>query len=212
MRPARRSTTPLLRRSLLSAALSVLSACGIAPTGVVGAGAAATGVRPTVQLYFVRDGALVVVPRTANGPVDAGNAVEMLLGGPTGPERLQGLTTELPRVPVEPQPPTPPPTRVPLVVDIRTHADTVTIELPRNLKSRLPHTAAYQLICTAAAAHLVSDPDIDAARVTLTGHTRTGRWRTEGSSTGCPRRTTPLGPSATPSALPGTVSGRPNRG
>ncbi|MCH0566477.1 MULTISPECIES: hypothetical protein [unclassified Streptomyces] len=202
MRPARRAATPLLRRSLLPAALLALSACGIAPTGVVGAGTAATGVTPTVQLYFVRDGMLAVVPRTATGPVDAETAVAMLLRGPTSPEHLHGLTTELPQLAVEPHRQTPAPTRAPLGVRVGTRADTVAIELPQNLKSPLPRTAADQLICTAAAAHLIADPDLDSARVTVTGHTRTGRWRTEGSSTTCPGRATPAGPSATPSALP----------
>ncbi|MEU3281279.1 hypothetical protein [Streptomyces antibioticus] len=203
MRPARRAAAPLLRRSLLSAALLALSACGIAPTGVVGAGAAATGVTPTVQLYFVGDGTLVAVPRTATGPVDAEKAVAMLLRGPTSPERLHGLTTELPQLPVEPHPQTPAPTRAPLGVTVRTQADTVAIEMPQNLKSPLPRTAIDQLICTAAAARLVAGPDIDSARVTVTGHTRTGSWRTEGSSTTCPGDVTPASPSAALPALPG---------
>ncbi|MCH0558430.1 hypothetical protein [Streptomyces sp. MUM 16J] len=203
MRSARRAAAPFLRRSLLPAALLALSACGIAPTGVVGAGTAATGVTPTVQLSFVRDGILVVVPRTATGPVDAETAVAMLLRGPTSSERLHGLTTELPQLPVEPHRQAPTPTRAALVVRVGARADTVAVEMPQNLKSPLPRTAVDQLICTAAAARLVADPDIDSARVTVTGHTRTGRWRIEGSSATCPGDATPASPSAALSALPG---------
>ncbi|WP_143070914.1 hypothetical protein [Streptomyces malaysiense] len=169
----------------------------------MGAGTAATGVTPTVRLYFVSDGILVAVPRSATGPVDAETAVAMLFSGPTSPEQLHGLTTELPQLAVEPHRQTPAPTRAPLGVRVRTRADTVAIELPQDLKSPLPRTAADQLICTAAAARLIADPDLDSARVTVTGHTRTGRWRTEGSSTTCPGRVTPVSPSATPSTLPG---------
>jgi hypothetical protein len=56
--------SPLLRSSL-AAALFTPSACGIAPTGVVQAGDAATGIKPNTLLYFVVDGTLVAVPARA---------------------------------------------------------------------------------------------------------------------------------------------------
>ncbi|MGW0821120.1 hypothetical protein [Streptomyces sp. NPDC002845] len=209
MTPARRAAAPLLRCSLLSAALFTLSACGIATTGVVEAGQAATGVTPTTLLYFVGDGtSLVAVPRTSTDPVDAEKAVAMLLDGPTDLELVDGLTTELPGFPVELLPPdpdaAPAPTQTSLAMKVRTEGDTVSIEMPQNLRSPLSRTATDQLICTAAIAHLITSQDIDSAKVTVTGRTDTGRWSAEGSSTACPTHATPVRPNteSPPATLP----------
>ncbi|MGW0787528.1 hypothetical protein ACWD04_04565 [Streptomyces sp. NPDC002911] len=115
--------------------------------------------------------------------------------GPTVLELSEGLTTELPSFPPDPAREAAAPTAASSVVETRTEGDTVSIELPQYLRSPLSRTATDQLICTAASAHLVTDPDIDSVKVTVTGHTRTGRWRTEGSSTTCLSHATPLGSS-----------------
>ncbi|MFD5893167.1 hypothetical protein [Streptomyces sp. NPDC060366] len=195
MSPARRAAAPLLRCSLLSTALFALSACGIAPTGVVHAGEAAAGVKPTTLLHFVGDGTLVAVPRRATDAVDAEEAVAMVFEGPTDLEMSDGLTTELPPLPPQPALEAAAPAKTSFVVKVRTEGDTVSIELPRSHESPLSGTASDQLICTAASAHLVTNPDVDSAKVTVTGHTRTGRWRTEGSSTTCPSRAPQVGSS-----------------
>ncbi|WP_128378924.1 hypothetical protein [Streptomyces cavernae] len=208
--PLRRSPlprSPLLRSSLLAAALFTLSACGISPTGVVQAGDAASGIKPTTLLYFVVNGptlfvdgpTLVAVPRTSTEPVVVEKAVAMVFMGPEVlkgsdlPEQFQGLTTQLPPLSTE---------NFNLrnfgdleqkayASKVRTDGDTVSIELPPTFRSPLRGMAADQLICTAAMAHLMTNPDLDKAKVTVTGSTDAGPWRREGSSTTCPGQQTP---------------------
>ncbi|MGP4044736.1 hypothetical protein [Streptomyces sp. 2A115] len=179
---------------------------------MVQAGDAATGIKRTTLLYFIVDGTLVAVPRTSTDPVDVEKAVAMVLGGPevlSGPdlrEQFQGLTTKLPSLATEHfnLPNFADLERKAFATKVRTDVDTVSIELPPMVKSPLSRTAADQLICTAAMAHLMTSPDIDEAKVTVTGSTDTGSWRREGSNTACPRQTTPVSQSAEPANPPTT--------
>ncbi|MFH8441637.1 hypothetical protein ACH4D3_10470 [Streptomyces sp. NPDC018026] len=155
---------------LLIAALLPLSACGIPETGVVEAGEPATGVldpgvtsEPSesvpeavplvkVPLYFVEDGSLVAVVRTAAGSTDLGGTVLMLFKGPDAEERGRGLTTELPPAAEAPT--------------IRTDGTGVTVQLPRSA-GILSDTAVDQLACTVAVARLRQDPALGRAQVTV---------------------------------------------
>jgi hypothetical protein len=82
-----------------------------------------------------------------------------------------------------------------LAVRVRTDDDTVSIVPPRESPSPRSSTAADQLICTAAMAHLMAFPEIDEGKGVVTGSADTGPWRREGSSTTCPRSATPVSPS-----------------
>ncbi|MFC8420900.1 hypothetical protein ACFUN7_08480 [Streptomyces sp. NPDC057236] len=89
----------------LTAALA-LTACGVPPSGVIEAGAPASGMFPpgtespstpaTVSLFFLRDGELTPYPRRADDAGDLGVVVRLLFEGPAGNETATA-TTELPR-------------------------------------------------------------------------------------------------------------------
>ncbi|MFK0115387.1 hypothetical protein [Streptomyces sp. NPDC090994] len=182
-RPVRRAL-PLL--SVLLGAACPLTACGIPATGVIEAGAPASGVRkpvtaatrPTtpvpetsaaaVPLYFVRNGTLVPVIRTAAVPADPASAVSLLFQGPDSEERALGLTTELPRAVAMPA--------------VRTDGATVAIGLPAGATA-LSDTAVAQLACTAAAARLSQDPELGTALVAVE---RPGGLPAGRSSDDCP--------------------------
>ncbi|MFI8535194.1 hypothetical protein ACIGMX_33750 [Streptomyces aquilus] len=76
-------------------ALLALASCDIPTTGVVEAGEPAGGIRPITPVYFVHDGTLVALPRTTAWPGNAGDAVRLLLRGPTPGEAGKRLTTEI---------------------------------------------------------------------------------------------------------------------
>ncbi|OSP44649.1 hypothetical protein B7767_03595 [Streptomyces sp. 13-12-16] len=89
----------------LTAALA-LTACGVPPSGVIEAGAPASGMFPpdsaspttpaTVSLFFLRDGELTPYPRRADDAGDLGAVIRLLFEGPAGNETATA-TTELPR-------------------------------------------------------------------------------------------------------------------
>ncbi|MEV7012302.1 hypothetical protein [Streptosporangium sp. NPDC051022] len=80
----------------LALLLAACTACGVSPTGVVGAGEAARGFVDGTPLYFVRNDRLVPVSRPV-GPLEAAEAVELLIGGPTEKELDRSLATRLPK-------------------------------------------------------------------------------------------------------------------
>ncbi|MFE1199871.1 hypothetical protein ACFW6E_45505 [Streptomyces olivaceoviridis] len=172
---------PLL---LLFPALCALTSCGIPTTGAVEAGRPADGVVPTVRVHFVRDGALVAVPRRTTVPVGVESAVAALLRGPTLSERAKGMTTQLA------SPTTVPPATdgvsgesgSPDLVRVREIGGRVFIELsPRG--GKLNEVAAAQIVCTAVAAQRVASSSAEAAPVTVTD---AGHRRFEGSTVRCP--------------------------
>lgn len=197
---------------LLLAALLPLSACGIPETGVVEAGEPATGVldpgvtsAPSesvpeavplvkVPLYFVEDGALVAVVRTAPGPTDLGGTVLMLFKGPDDRERGRGLTTELPPAAEAPT--------------IRTDGTGVTVQLPRSA-GILSDTAVDQLACTVAVARLRQDPALGRAQVTVEqpGGRLAGR-----SSDDCRFATERRSPGTADTAVPSDTGGTGDTG
>jgi hypothetical protein len=187
--------TALLAVPALSA-LFALASCGIPETGVVEAGGPASGVVPTIRVYFVADGTLVAVPRRTPEAVDAESAVELLLLGPNDAERAKGLTTRLllsgmptlaPDLRATPaatysSPPAESPTDGP--VEVTTSDKGVTIELTAEA-GELSGLGVDQLTCTALGVQRLADPGAEPSPVTVTGPD--GR-QMEGSGASCPER------------------------
>jgi hypothetical protein len=138
----KRVRVPLLLAGL-TAALT-LSACGVAPTGVIQAGEPATGMDPGTGVFFVSGGTLVGVPRSTAGGMDAATAVRLVFAGPVGSESPY-LTTELPRLRTGP--------------DVRTSGRSVVISLPEGV-APLSRLAVRQLVCTAGAAVRAGRPAV----------------------------------------------------
>ncbi|WSQ12554.1 hypothetical protein OG604_34940 [Streptomyces sp. NBC_01231] len=192
---------------LLLSALGVLTSCGIPATGVVEAGGPASGVVPTIRVYFVTDGTLVAVRRQTVAPVDVESAVRLLLQGPSADEEVKRMTTLLPlpgALPTFASTPTPTPTPAPTptpstlfpdgaarapqeadlsdLVKVTTRENRVSIDVSA-LTGKVSDLAAAQLICTAVGAQRVADLRAEPAPVTVTD--RTGR-RVEGTGAQCP--------------------------
>ncbi|ANS68802.1 hypothetical protein SLINC_6578 [Streptomyces lincolnensis] len=179
--------------SLVVPALFALVSCGIPETGVVEAGGPASGVVPTVRVFFVADGALVSVPRRTPAPIEVESALEILLQGPTDAERAKGLTTRLPLPMLVPSalvtPPATSPPGVPGeaapasdVVAVTTRGGVLSVEV--SIRAReLAGPAADQLICTALAAQHVAEPGAEPKPVTVTGADGRG---VRGSGADCP--------------------------
>ncbi|MGW4470044.1 hypothetical protein ACWENQ_10265 [Nonomuraea sp. NPDC004354] len=143
----------------LALLLAACTACGVGPTGVVGAGEPARGFAQGTRLYFVQDDRLVSVGRP-EGPLDAAEAVELLAGGPTSKERERSLDTRLPKN-----------------IAVRVHDDGFALEKGAPMLvggrwlppvSRLSRMATGQLVCTIAAATAAKrGVDVDDVRVTV---------------------------------------------
>ncbi|MFD3613786.1 hypothetical protein ACFWWT_00790 [Streptomyces sp. NPDC058676] len=172
MRAVRRAVPPAV------AALFALASCGIPTTGVVEAGGPASGVVPTIRVYFVADDTLVAIPRQTVAPVDVESAVEVLFEGPTNPERAKRLTTLLPLPALLPTAAPAPATdgafEAPQeavaadLVKVVAQDDRVSIELSPAL-GELPGLAVDQLVCTALGAQRVAAPGAEPLPVTVTG-------------------------------------------
>ncbi|WP_328875254.1 hypothetical protein OHT76_37160 [Streptomyces sp. NBC_00287] len=186
--------TPPRRSALCLAALCALTSCGIPTTGVVEAGGPASGVVPTIRVYFVvADSTLISVPRQTSAPVDVEKALEILLLGPTDTERGKLITTQLPLLPGLPTrapaaPATDGASAVPQdrrradLFRVTTRDDGISVELDQSA-GKLSDIAAAQIICTAAAAQRVADPGTEPVLVSVTGPD--GR-RVEGTAVQCP--------------------------
>ena len=132
-----------MKKLVVLAVLLLVSACGIQPTPVLGAGPAPTLRSPATEgratdliLYFVLADRVTPVVRPSAGVVGIGSALTMLLDGPSPDEREGGYVTALPdragTITATPGPPT-----------------TITVPFPLR-----PITGAgiNQLVCTAFAA------------------------------------------------------------
>ncbi|GAB1819721.1 hypothetical protein [Herbidospora sp. RD11066] len=82
-----------MRRILLVVVL-VLTGCGISPTGVQDGGEPASGFQPSMRLYFVSGQRLRAVTRPMPWP-SLKETLNLLIDGPSEPERKLGLATEL---------------------------------------------------------------------------------------------------------------------
>jgi hypothetical protein len=148
------------RRFVALAALLTMTACGVQPTGVVGAGPAPgiPDARTSLAepngliLYFLLDGKLHAVARPSPTPESLGLALNELLNGPNDPERAGGATTLLP------------PFSTPVSVT-GTTGSIPTVTVPFAVR-RLPPLAISQLVCTAGA---VSQWPADSAGINLIG-------------------------------------------
>lgn len=188
-----------MRRIALLAvpALFGLASCGIPETGVVEAGGPASGVVPTIRVYFAADGALVAVARTSTSMIDAESAVELLLQGPTDAERAKGLTTglqplgTLPTLAPDPRV-TPDASYGPVPerlleagpVRVTTDDNGVSIELTA-AAGELSGLAVDQLTCTVRGVQRLAAPSAEPLPVIVTGPD--GR-RAEGGGASCPER------------------------
>ncbi|MER7955955.1 hypothetical protein [Streptomyces sp. NPDC096030] len=87
-RPRALFTAPVL---LLAVSLS---ACGVQPSGVIGAGEPATGLTKGLRLYYVSaSGRLEGVSRPDTTISEVGAALKLLSAGPTEAEQQRGLTS-----------------------------------------------------------------------------------------------------------------------
>ncbi|MFD5746294.1 hypothetical protein [Streptomyces sp. NPDC127033] len=172
--------TPRSRRAaalLLASATPLLLAagCRIPGTGVVEVGEPATGARPILLIYLVKDAALYPVMRSEGvTSFDVTTAVDLAFRGPQPAEALGGVTTELP---------VPPSGRRPRVT---VDGDRVLVELTG--QDRLPRLGVDQLACTVAAARALETP---AAPAELTVADGSGRRTVQATEAGCPDEADP---------------------
>ncbi|CCK25900.1 putative secreted protein [Streptomyces davaonensis JCM 4913] len=157
------------------ATLCVLTSCGIPTTGVVEAGGPASGVVPTIDVYFVVNGELISAPRQIGAPIDVEEALRALLIGPNDAERSKQLTTELPLLTSMPTPD--PPVAASLAPQRRPRPDVLTvteedtaISVELASAGELSDLGAAQIICTATAARRIADPAAEPPQVTVVGH------------------------------------------
>ncbi|RSD15490.1 hypothetical protein EIY87_24305 [Amycolatopsis eburnea] len=133
----------MVKKVLVLAVLLLVSACGVKPTPVIGAGPAPTLRNPEgdapgteVTLYFVLDGRLTPVARPVTSSMGVNTTLSLLLGGPSRAEAADGYTTMLPaaggEIALSPDPP-----------------PTITLPFP---VQQLTPIAVNQLVCTTFAA------------------------------------------------------------
>ncbi|MCH5677043.1 hypothetical protein [Streptomyces gilvus] len=171
-------TRPLRRWAsvMVLPALGLLASCGIPTTGVVQSGVPASGLMPTIQVYFVTGGVLHGVSRRTVAPPDVESALQMLLAGPTPGEQTEGLRSLLPSLESPPTAlfPTEAPTpdqsaaaRTSKWVQVASRKDRVDIRLTVAMGGKTD-LAAAQLICTALSAERVAAPGTRPLPVTVT--------------------------------------------
>ncbi|MGW1991969.1 hypothetical protein [Embleya sp. NPDC001921] len=146
-----------LATAVIAVAASLVAGCGISTTKPHGVGPPASGV-PQVgtvpdraRLFFVSSYGVQAVSRPTDTSLDPGQAVALLLKGPTDTERRQGFSTALADVAGR--------------VGVDTGDGRVTFTLPLDA-GQVPVEGIHQLTCTAANARVpggrpVADVDID---------------------------------------------------
>ncbi|MEC3976033.1 hypothetical protein [Amycolatopsis sp. H20-H5] len=135
---------PVTRAGALLAALTlltVLTGCGVRPTGVVQAGEAPVGVATGPMLYFLGEGNVTTAaPRVTGRLGTVADALTLLFAGQDPEELASGLNTALPPVtPVLEQP----------------DADVMIVRVPLNTVF-LSRPALDQIACTAIAARVMA--------------------------------------------------------
>ncbi|MFD9792283.1 hypothetical protein ACFWXK_15180 [Streptomyces sp. NPDC059070] len=126
--------------ALVLSALLLATGCGIQASGVVEVGDAATAkVVPSdsdsTTLYLKGPAGLLPVVRPGVTRAAPGNALLLLLKGPTDSERAAGLTTELPNYYGS--------------IVVNTNGDEIRVVIPRAVRD-FSALARRQLVCTAA--------------------------------------------------------------
>lgn len=174
------------RLRFLAALCALTTSCGIPTTGVVEAGGPASGVVPTIRVYFVADGTLLSVPRPISAPIDVRQALEALFQGPNELERSKRIRTALPPwTGMWSLPPTPdgPQEAAPDdFVTVIEREDGITVELSREAGG-LSDLAVAQIVCTATATQRVAEPGAEPLPVTVT---ETDGRRAGGAGMRCP--------------------------
>ncbi|WP_225849326.1 hypothetical protein [Streptomyces sp. HPF1205] len=168
-----------------------LASCGVSTTGVIEAGEAATAPSATVNVYLVRGGQVVAVPRQTPGDPSVTTALTLLFDGSTAVYAAKGYSSELPRL------------RTPVQVQVK-DGMLVIVALSEAVGPLRP-TAMRQVVCTAADAVRRSYPDgppssrqdtpatsgetslaVPTAHVPVLVAVTTPAWRRTGSSLDCP--------------------------
>ncbi|MGW2658965.1 GerMN domain-containing protein [Streptomyces sp. NPDC001478] len=135
----------IVRQGLLAAALGIaLMACGVRPTGVIGAGEPASGLTRGMRLYYVASSGLRPVPLIDReiGP-NIGGVLKLLLDPPEGLVNLLQLGG--------------------YTVSVR--GARVTVEIDGSYGGTGRDLGTGQLVCTLASARSVSAPGIDSDEV-----------------------------------------------
>ncbi|MEU8763292.1 hypothetical protein [Streptomyces sp. NPDC048659] len=155
--------TPALTTALTTGlttllAAATLTACGVQPSGVIGAGEPPTGLTKGLRVYFVSAaGHLEGVSRPDIRITGLDEALKLLATGPSDAEQRRGLTTLVPQAPY----------------DTTTDGTRVTLTAPDTTFSgnRRDDLINGQLVCTLARAQSSLHPTIrpDDVQVTLTG-------------------------------------------
>lgn len=121
------------------AAVLLLAACGVRPSGVVGGGEAPTGVAPGVTLYFVdAHGDLQPQLRETGRLGSISEALALLLSGPGGSTLRTGIAE----------------TTTSRVV-VTTTPEVIRLELPLTIQDVTPR-GVDQFVCTALGVHVQS--------------------------------------------------------
>lgn len=139
-----------MKKHLVAVAMLILamSACGVRPTGAIYGGPGPTETLEDTQiLYFANDNTLTRVIRPITDITN--DVLTLLVEGPLGPERAQGLTSDVPT------------TVLPITRGSVNGTMEVIVSSPT---TTLTEMAQNQLICTAA--HTTESPK---PKVTLTG-------------------------------------------
>ncbi|CAM5640787.1 hypothetical protein GCM10010329_66820 [Streptomyces spiroverticillatus] len=145
----------------------LLTACGVQPTGVIGAGEPATGLTKGLRLYFVsKSGRLEGVSRPDAQPLNNLPGVLKLLGvGPDDDERRRGLTS---------------PVGMPQSFDVTGTGAKVVLRSPGNdIAYGRDDLATGQLVCTLARAQSLLAKGVrpDDVQVTFEGKETAGPYR-----------------------------------
>ncbi|MCX5207369.1 hypothetical protein OG897_38955 [Streptomyces sp. NBC_00237] len=145
----------------------LLSACGVQPTGVIGAGEPATGLTKGLRLYYVsKSGRLEGVSRPDLTPVrNLADALKYLAGGPNSAEQKRGLTSPL----------GPPPS-----YEVTGNGDRVVLRSPETiLPGGIDDLPTGQLVCTLARAQSLLTKGVrpDDVQVTFEGKGTAGPYR-----------------------------------
>lgn len=143
----------------LALLLAACTACRVGSSDVIGAGEPARGFVQGTPLYLVQNDRLVSVSRP-EGPLEATEAVELLVAGPTSKEYERSFVTRLPKNTV-----------------VRVNDDGFALDKSMPMLvggrwlppvSRLSRMATGQLVCTIAAATATKrGVDVDDVRVTV---------------------------------------------
>ncbi|WP_238013642.1 hypothetical protein KZZ52_54725 [Dactylosporangium sp. AC04546] len=140
-------------------AATLLTGCGVRPSGVITGGPAPRASGGWVRLYFLKDGTLTPVLRRADPGTRPAQTLGLLLAGPAADERADGYTTDVPA------------DLGPVGVQAGELAATVTVA---GDPVALSATAAGQIACTVVDAVSADPKTRPRFTVTLTG---TGRSR-----------------------------------